>query len=85
LILLRKVVVTEKGLLGSAQAAKDHSTYLLAQAADFIGIGSAPEAFGEVEELSLFALLCLFGYGDTLPGVHNPWYMYYKMYKRNAG
>jgi len=43
----------------SASAAKDHSTHLIAQALDFIRIGRAPEAFGEVEELLLFALLGL--------------------------
>jgi len=40
-----------------ASVAKDHSTHPIAQAFDFIGIGGAPEAFGEVEELLLVALL----------------------------
>jgi hypothetical protein len=42
-----------------ASVAKDHSTHLIAQAFDFIRIGSASEAFGEVEELLLSALLSL--------------------------
>jgi hypothetical protein len=46
-------------LLQRRANAKDHSTHLIAQAFDFIRIGSAPEALGEVEEFLLFALLSL--------------------------
>ena len=42
-----------------ASVAEDHAAHLVAQAFDFIGIGGAPEAFGEVEELLLFAFLSL--------------------------
>ena len=64
-----------------ASVAKDHSTHPIAQAFDFVRIGGAPEAFGEVEKLLLFTLLSLFGYRGILPSLHNQWYTYYRRYK----
>ena len=67
-----------------ASVAKDHSTHPITQAFDFVRIGGAPEAFGDVEELLLFALLRLFGYRGILPSLHNRWYMYYRRCKAGA-
>jgi hypothetical protein len=38
----------------TASIAEDHSTHLIAQPFDFIRIGGAPEALGEIEEFPLF-------------------------------
>jgi phosphatidylglycerophosphatase A len=48
----------------AASVAENHSTHLIAQAFDFLRIGGAPETFGEIEELPLFAAFSLYAILD---------------------